>query len=279
MICLFREKPSKIVVSEALLRRGMLNVQQKNLLLENVRIGEIGFKGEVRADQFWLDLQLEISHFLLHGYETENRQGFSHQIDTVLLTKHFVLIVQLKNIGGRVRYDERTNQFIRELHGELLALPDPFAQVSQHQAFLKQLLREVGIALPILTAIIFTSTSSILEEMPTRFPIFKLTGLRFKLVDWLRTYPAQLSESMLCLVKEELLARYKLRMWQPPFVNFQVKPGAVCKCGSIMYYRRGKFLCSCGLVSKNALYQGLHDYRLLRSEWITNKELRDFFLI
>ena len=40
-----------------------------------------------------------------------------------------------------------------------------------------------------------------------------------------------------------------------------------------------EFECVCGFRSKEPLYQGLSDYRCLISEWITNKEFREFFKI
>lgn len=46
-----------------------------------------------------------------------------------------------------------------------------------------------------------------------------------------------------------------------------------------MEYNYGKFSCICGIESKEPLYQGLHDYRVLFDERITNRAFREFFFI
>ncbi|MEO4053422.1 nuclease-related domain-containing protein [Solibacillus sp. CAU 1738] len=279
LIFLDRKLSSKITVSDSLLRRGELNNEQRRQLEVMLWQCERGFEGEQRADRYWHDLQLDVPHVLLHGYETENKYNFSHQIDTILITNRFLLIVELKNIGGVISYDERTNQFVRILHGERLALTDPFAQVSRHESLVERVLWDVGVELPILTAVIITSSSSIIEMMPPHFQVFKLSGLRLKLHDWLKSYPVRVSNNMVFLIKDELLKKYKIRKWKHPFGKIPIRSGALCKCGSVMYYSRGRFVCACGQISREALLQGLHDYRLLINEWITNKELREFFLI
>ena len=274
-----RRPPSKLIVGEALARRGILADEQKNLLDELLWRAERGYEGELRADAHWGDLHMTEPHALLHGFEAASSLGYSHQIDTILVTARFVLVVELKNIAGVLSYDERVHQFLRERNGEQENLTNPFAQAERHQAFVKRLLEGVGVKLPVLSAVIITSSSSILENMPERFHIFKLAGLRFKLQEWNNTYPVQVSESVVSLVKSEILAHHQPRKWQHPFGKVLIRRGAICLCGKVMQYRRGKFVCCCGHVGRDAFSQGLHDYRLLVDEWITNKGLRDFFFI
>ena len=66
-------------------------------------------------------------------------------------------------------------------NGQQTALGDPFSQVLRHEAWMQQFLWEIGLELPIITAIVITTNSSIIGEMPKRFHIFKLEGLRMKL--------------------------------------------------------------------------------------------------
>ena len=279
MLCTVREVSMKNNILNSLLRRAELDTSQRSLVEDMLWRDERGFEGEQRADKFWEELVLAEPHFLFHNYESENGRGYSYQIDTILLTKRFILVVELKNIGGVISYDERTHQFVRTMNGEQLALTDPFAQVSRHEDFIERLLWGIGVDLPIVTAVIVTSSSSILVEMPVHFNVFKLAGLQLKMKAWLDCYPLQISESMLCLVKDELLKRYKPRKWQHPFGDLALRQGVLCECGRTMKYERGKFICLCGLVSRSGLSQGLHDYRLLVNEWITSKQFREFFFI
>lgn len=274
-----RQLPSKLIVGEALARRGILADDQKKVLDELLWKAERGYEGEQRADDYWDDLHIAEPHALLHGFEAISSRGYTHQIDTIFVTSRFVLVVELKNIAGVLSYEERSHQFIREWNGECTSLTNPFAQAERHEKFIKQLLDRIHLELPVLSAVIFTSSSSILENMSERFHIFKLAGLRFKLQEWMNTYPVQVPESMVSLVRNELLTHHQPRKWKHPFGKVLIRRGALCHCGEVMQYGRGKFFCRCGHTSREAFYKGLHDYRLLVSEWITNKELRDFFFI
>lgn len=274
-----RQPPSKLVVGKALARRAILADHQRKVLDELLWKAERGYEGEQRADDHWDDLHIAEPYVLLHGFEAVSSRGYTHQIDTILVTAHFVLIVELKNIAGVLTYEERSHQFLREQNGERMSLTDPFAQVERHEMFIRQLIDGIGVKLPVLSAIIMTSSSSILENMPERFHIFKLAGLRFKLQEWNNTYPVQVLESMVSLVRNELLAHHQPKKWQHPFGKVLIQRGALCLCGEVMQYRRGKFACRCGHTSREAFFEGLHDYRLLVDEWITSKGLRDFLFI
>ena len=274
-----RRPPSKLIVGEALARRGILADEQRKVLDELLWKAERGYEGEQRADAYWEDLHMTEPHTLLHGFEATSSLGYTHQIDTILVTARFVLVVELKNIAGVLSYEDRSHQFLREWNGERTSLTNPFAQAERHEAFVKRLLDGISVKLPVLSAIIITSSSSILENMPERFHIFKLAGLRFKLQEWNNTYPVQVSESVVSLVKSEILAHHQPRKWAHPFGKVLIRRGAMCLCGEVMQYRRGKFVCGCGHTGRDAFAKGLHDYRILVDEWITNKELRDFFFI
>ncbi|WP_332648174.1 nuclease-related domain-containing protein [Lysinibacillus sp. 54212] len=279
MLAISRKLPTKMLVIEALLRRGVIDADQRKVLDELHWKAERGFEGERRADTFLVDLQLSEPHFLLQGFETKNARGFPHQIDTVLVTNRFILLLEIKNISGTITYDIETNQLIRTWNNQRQALTDPFAQLERHAAFIEGVLWKLGVELPIIHAVVFTSASSILDGMPQQFHIFKLPGLRLKLRDWFKAYPIQIDESMLDLLQREFLILHKPNKWKHPFGQIMIRRGAICLCDKVMKYKQGKFICSCGNQSYEALRQGLHDYRLLLSEWITNRELRQFFYI
>ena len=114
-------------------------------------------------------------------------------------------------------------------------------------------------------------------NMPRKFHIFKLEGLRLKLAEWMNAYPVKLNMVTMDFIRKEMLKRYEPAKWQHPFSDVKIRNGALCQCGMKMTYTYGKFICPCGTISKEALFQGLHDYRVLYSEYITNKAFRTFF--
>ena len=185
----------------------------------------------------------------------------------------------MKHIAGEIFYYPGQNQLVRQYNGRKLELGDPFSQVMRHEEWLQQFLFEMQIDLPIVTAVVITTHSSILNEMPARYHIFKLKGLRLKLNDWFEKYPKMVNQNVLQLLKKQLMLHYVPQNWQHPIKNLKLQEGALCNCGSVMNYKHGKFTCGCGNVSREALLMGLHDYRLLIDEWITNMQFRSFFKI
>ena len=70
LLCLQRTTSNKLDVCEALLRRAILNNQERGVLDELYWRMLRGQEGELRANRFWDDLQLNIPHRLFHNVET-----------------------------------------------------------------------------------------------------------------------------------------------------------------------------------------------------------------
>lgn len=278
MLLLQRQKSNKLEVCKALQRRALLQPTEQKLLEDLTWRTTIGLEGEHRADHFWQDLQLNVPYRLFHDIQV-TRQHFHHQMDSVFICQHFALIVELKHIGGEIFYDEAANQLWRVQGGERLALGDPFSQVNRHEDWLQHFLWEIGVDMPILSAVVVTANRAIIGQMPKHVHMFKLEGLRLKLQQWLKQYPQVISEGVLQLFSTELLKRHQPKKWQHPFGDLKLKTGALCECGRVMKYRYGVFECACGVRCRNKFQEGLADYRLLVDEWITNKEFRQFFKI
>lgn len=280
LLCLARKSSTEIAMTQALLRRGIINVEEQSKLRDRLWRMMSGYGGELRADRFWEEIQLEGKHLLFHSFETVNHIGYTHQMDTVFICPRFVLIVELKNIAGEITYDKTHNQLLRLSNGDIKALGDPFHQVTRHASWFEHFLWEIGVhSLPVLSAVVVTTTSSILKNMPERFHVFKLEGLRFKLLDWYNHYQVQVEDTILLHIRDELLKRYQTRKVKLPYDQVQLRKGIICECGLKMTYEYGVFKCQCGIRCRDGFQRGLAEYRLLVDEWITNRQFRDFFEI
>ena len=278
MICLPRKSSSRIEVCEALLRRAILSVEEESRVRNQLWRMSRGLDGELRADRFWDELHLPGQTLLFHNLETVNRVGFSHQMDTVFVCPRFVLVLELKHIAGVIAYDQARHQLLRTYNGEVQALGDPFNQVTRHAEWLEHFLWEVGVrGLPVISAVVVTTPSSLLKDMPEHFHVFKLEGLRFKLQKWYENFPVAVSDTVLGHVREELLVRHLPKRWRPQIDNLQLRRGVLCECGLRMDYRYGVFTCQCGARCRDGFVRGLWDYRLLVDDWISNRAFREFF--
>ncbi|TSI11318.1 NERD domain-containing protein [Lysinibacillus sp. BW-2-10] len=265
-----RKLPSKILVLDALNRRAP-NETVSNLLKRAV----IGYEGELKVDRVWEEIGLSHESLLYHNYETNK-----HQIDTLFVSRHFIFVVEIKTVSGYIWYEKEKHQFLRKRKsGEIESFQSPIEQVKRNADMIERVVEGLGLSMPIYKAVVIAEPSTVIGRIPDEIPIFHAIGLRSEIKKLLLRY----STNLLPTVHFELLVDCLMKLYQPSkyWPRFELPPirkGALCTCGRVMTYKRG-FICVCGNKSNAALLQGLHDYRVLISEWITNREFRDFFFI
>lgn len=276
-----RKLPSKILVLDALKRRIDETHEKHQLVTSLLRRAEIGYRGELKVDRLWREIAVPTDSILLHSYESRNDVDHSHQIDTLFLCPHFLLILEIKNVSGTIFYESEKYQFLRKrLTGEVESFQSPFEQVKRHRDFIVRIVEGLGLSIPVHAAVVLAETSTIIGSMKSGIPIFHAVGLPSEIKRLLLRYESP----ALSAVHYELLAHHirnlhKPGVYKPKFEIPPIRKGALCECGKVMKYNYGKFICSCGIKSKEPLYQGLQDYRWLINEWISNREFRNFFYI
>lgn len=273
MTVIERKLPAKIVVLDALLRRVPL---EKREYIENLlKRAEIGYLGELKVDTIWKELDLPMKFLLFHNYEIPH-----YQIDTLFVCPHFLLILEIKNVAGYIWYEPEKHQFLRKRKsGEIESFQSPFDQVKRNVEKIERIIKYLGINIPIHKAVVIVEPTTVIGNMDGEISIFHAIGLRTEVKRLLLKYSKQnLGIVQFETLKEHLLKLYQPSKYKPKFEIPPIRKGAICNCGKVMAYKRG-FICTCGNKSKEALYQGLHDYRVLISERITNREFRDFFFI
>ncbi len=72
-----------------------------------------GFQGELRVDRLWQEMNLTFPHQIFYDYCFINNSGFTHQIDTLFVTPHFLCLIEIKNILGKLDFDDVKRQCIR----------------------------------------------------------------------------------------------------------------------------------------------------------------------
>ena len=276
-----RTVSSKIIVLDALKRRIDAHHPNHEYVSSLLRRAEVGYQGELKVDRFWKEMILPQNSLLLHNYEIRNDFGNLHQIDTLFVCPHFILVLEIKNVSGSIWYENNKHQFLRRKKtGEMESFQSPFDQVQRHVEMIERIVGRLGLTIPVHKAVVIAESSTIIGEVPNDFPIFHGIGLPVEIKKLLLKY----TNSVLSPIHYEMLAKSIQSLHNPSTYvpRFEIPPlrkGAICECGGRMEYNYGKFLCACGMHSKEPLYQSLHDYRVLVKEWISNREFRDFFSI
>lgn len=270
MLLLHRERPKKERILQALVRRGLPEAKE-----ELIRIQQ-GFAGESYVDRLWTDMNLDEPYFLLHDLQID-----AHQIDTVFLCSKFLLIVEIKNIAGRIDFDDAYHQFTRTLEdGTVKGFRNPLDQARRHQRFLRTIITKM----PIYYAVVLAFPKTIIGRVPPSETIIHSSGLEFHIKKLLTQHKLQITQNELEKTAFHLKTLHTPQQIQMNIEKTQLRQGVLCEnCHyqNRMYYQRGRFICPhCAAVDEgNLVKQALQDYSLLFSNTIKNAELRKFLQI
>ncbi len=109
-----------------------------------------GYAGERRVDQEWREIYLQQAYYLLHDVEFKAKGGLTYQINTLLMTQYFILVLEIKNISGRVDFMAENHQFIRVTSdGRVDGFRNPLDQVKRHARFMSRMLHMRGHHIPV----------------------------------------------------------------------------------------------------------------------------------
>ncbi|MDM5246415.1 nuclease-related domain-containing protein [Lysinibacillus sp. G4S2] len=278
-----REKPIKLMWLEALKRRLTEKDIDFSYYNEQFRRVDAGFAGESRVDREWLELICPYTFFVLHNLNLMNSAQHSHQLDTLFICTNFMLVVEIKNINGRLDFDDITHQCIRtKPDGTVEGFPNAISQTQRHMQFLKVISQNYS--LPIEGAVIIANPNAIIASHPNTIPIFHVSGLQKHLHSLFKKYSqATLSDKQLTQLAQHLLSKHQPLKIPAPIDPSRFRHGVLCpKCQYKfkMHYVRGFWICSrCHYASEEIFAEALQDYRYLVRPTITNKQLREFFNI
>ncbi|MBD8035742.1 NERD domain-containing protein [Solibacillus sp. A46] len=238
-----------------------------------------GISGEEKLHRVLADYHFKDDATILYNFECVNEKGFSHEIDAIVLTTRFLLIIEVKQISGTLFYKPLFHEFARLTEeGVLENFPNPFDQAFRHQLFLSHQLSKWSIQLPVLYIVVNANIRTKLDQSLNNSPIIHLSGMPL----FLEKLYANHHETSVDL--EHLKNKLKsLSCRLPPKMKVEshrLRKGVLCvKCQfqNVMYYHFGLWICSqCGEKNKDAIYLALHQYRILINDRITNRELREF---
>ena len=73
---------------------------------------QAGMAGEEKMQRTLADYHFK-AFKTFYNYECINSKGFSHQIDALIITKKFLLVVEVKQISGTLFYKPSFHEFAR----------------------------------------------------------------------------------------------------------------------------------------------------------------------
>ncbi|WP_456272181.1 NERD domain-containing protein [Bacillus sp. AK031] len=288
MIIKQREIPIHIIKLDALNERLSNNHEKKGLVTKQLSNRMTGYKGEQSLD-YYLSFLPEADYHIFHGLRLFD--GTHHfQIDTLLVCRNFILILEVKRMAGVLKFEPEFNQFTRTTEDHLIEpYSDPITQVEWQAFQLERWLRNKKVtALPIECLVVSTSNKAVLQTSPgdktVQDKVIHKDVLPFR-INKLEKYHHQpiLELSELKYVSNLLLKSHS--PLNPDILkNYGISKGELLtgvQCPECKYLPltrdRGIWRCpKCNTHSKTAHIKALADYSLLISPNITNEQARHF---
>ncbi|UOR10520.1 nuclease-related domain-containing protein [Halobacillus amylolyticus] len=257
---------------------------------EDYSLMEAGYKGE-KSIEFPLNY-LKGEHYILHDLRLFDGKHY-FQIDTLVLTACYILIIEVKNYSGVLTFDRRFHQLIRMKDGVEEAFPDPTDQVERQVELLKKWIQEhVDQYIPIEGLVVFANERAVIKTyghydemvlervvrknaMPRIINGFaeKYTRRFYETGDLKRTSLKLLHHHV--ELDSDLLKLYGVK-------KSDIISGVQCpRCQTIPMKRlpRRWYCQNCDTYCREAHHRTLKDYGYLISPLISNQEARNFLHI
>ncbi|UII55545.1 NERD domain-containing protein [Cytobacillus spongiae] len=289
MIIKHRSIPLRILKHEALLRRISNNHPKRIEIERNLTKNLAGYKGEKTIDYHLEHLK---DFMILHDVRL-SINNLTFQIDTLLLSSKFLLLLEIKNIFGTLIFDHEFKQLIRKnKEDKEEGFPTPLAQANRHSILLKKWLdTHTKFNLPIEYFIVISHSSTILKTSTNSIQLFDKVFHAQHLIEKINTMQKKyrtehLDEKSLkklskLIIKAHSLEDFNILSYYK-MEESEVIPGVACpNCKQIGMVRlHGCWKCpSCTHLSKDAHLSTISDYFLLIDDRLTNHKFCEFSLL
>jgi hypothetical protein len=283
-----RTGPIKIDQLIALLRRILKNHAKWPLIEQELYRKKAGLWGEREVDKK-LKRIAQDKYLIIRDIRLPNGDGTYFQIDTLVLSTSFILIIEAKNITGALYFDLVNHQFYRVRDdGSKESFSDPVSQARLHVQQLRQwLLRYKFPTIFIDYLVAMTNPHSVFHIIQNGHPVAKKicanAGLTWEIDNLEEQYNKELitEKELRKIAKALLKANTPLQpseiLQQYGISISELLTGVHCPICEFLalIYQRGKWYCpKCKKVYNDAHMDAVNDYFLLIGPKITNLEFR-----
>lgn len=271
----------------ALLNRLRDGSGMADFIREEIRKQEAGVRGEDRLVDRLKELRLP-GEFRVFSDVCLEMNDWKVQIDCLVVTDRCCIVLESKNISGRLYFNEELDEFYKEENGTEIPISNPYFQLMRHIRFMKEFLRKTLPQMKVTGAVIMTAKSYRIVQKPTHYPIYKLESMIERVTQMYNSCVGNsFSDGELEVVEKFLQENRSAFVYTPLCVHYRIPPseirlGVECPgCGVFGMRRTGKtWTCqSCNKRDRNAHKKAVNDYFFLINEKITNRDFRKFCMV
>ncbi|WP_332647488.1 nuclease-related domain-containing protein [Lysinibacillus sp. 54212] len=249
-----------------------------------------GTAGEQRLEEIFNKYTLPFPYKVLFNVNLTSHAYF--QIDCLLVSPKFLLVLESKNISGQLSFDENPDWLIRvRENGTVDVFESPEVQVARNKWLLQEWLIARGYDIPVFGAIVWTTGSlpNMIKSPKSTQSLFVKSVPTFVLKVWESYERVALHDTEL----SSLIAMIKHESKRAMYVPFPIAPrwnirstellfGIRClQCNRIgmTRYHRGWICNRCDNYDKEAHKVAIQEWFVLLKETMTNRECREFLQI
>ncbi|WP_445487919.1 nuclease-related domain-containing protein [Niallia sp. 03133] len=282
------EAPISIPQMEALLGRIPPFHPKIPLIKKELQLKIAGYQGE-KSLAFPFSFLPEKEYYILHDLRLFDGKNY-FQIDALILSKKYALILEVKNIQGELYFDTEFKQLIRTKDGVQSALPYPFIQLKRLETQLSKWLSKY-ITIPLYSIIVISNPTSLIRTNSSDPSINKQIIHR----DYIPFKVQKISNSIQqeSITEQELKKVIKLLIKQNTPLDssilkkFQIGEEEIisgvictsCKYAPLIWIKANWHCPKCQTKNKRAFIYALKDYSYLIGKTINNQQVRDFLQI
>ncbi|WP_338471032.1 nuclease-related domain-containing protein [Niallia sp. XMNu-256] len=278
-----RPKPLRLRQVEALCNRLPAN-HPKRVEIERERsIRRAGYRGELNVDYHLSFLPKNHRYTIIRDFRLKNLHHF--QIDTLLISPFYSLIIEAKNIAGHLHIDPYTKQLIQN---QEISYSNPINQAIRQQMQLKEWLNKYKIkAFPIDYLVAFHEGNSMFSTSKMDKRVFQKVIYADQIMTKMEGLEKTFREEILMDKEIRRIHKLIIKNHEPLITNIlddyhitfsELIKGAQCPECYFLPMKRisGSWKCmKCQHSSKTAHIRAVEEFLLL-NHCITNQQCREF---
>jgi hypothetical protein len=270
---------------QALYKRLPESHPQKVLIDKKIGMKTAGIRGESKLVKVFENYTFLDEIYILHDLSFYST-GLA-QIDCLILTPNFAMILEVKNIAGEMSFLAGTGQISRVLEtGQIDHFESPMVQIDRNSDLLFDLFRLKDIHMPILGAVVLSNSTQKVNVQPNQYPVLFLGEIPSFIKRQIKNHTV-IESNQAKKIAEMLVEEHQ------PFNPFPIcnrwnvdtaclKKGVFCtKCSEGMMKRRFRtWVCeACFHRDPYAHIQAIKEWFMLIGGEITNKKCREFLSV
>lgn len=252
--------------------------KEQNLYVEvekKIRFAIAGYKGECYVDNFLKQITFPKHFAILKDLHIPLHENNYLQLDTLILTKKYIAVLEIKNIRGKISFQKNPDQLIREADGITTPFKCPEQQLKRQVKNLQTLLHKTKINIPIKSFIVLAYSKTHVVLPPQYTKIAMGCDIPNHLEDY-NQLPDAISTAKFQQLLSFLISQSRDFTPKPlaqtyPVSLSHIKTGLLCPNCAIKIKNRNKCP-NCKTPKKLMQKQAIEDWFYLVKDTISNRE-------